>query len=250
MPYFYIPAIIDGRQVLNNIFGAHIDENGLFRNNSLDQVDYYGNLYYPPVIYLDGDDVNYNPDEEDKPYYQQYPERNKYMDIVYQEYLRNQPGVALPEAPPAHMVRALDGKECGPRHGPANRRWTRPQLVELAHQANIPNWYIRELNTIPKLCDALYDFRVPAAYPPARHGHAVPICRNERPPRGSNSQTDLTLESAKNLARRYRLNTSGPKPNLCERLISHNPPLARRPLRGEGRRTKRKHRTKKRYSKH
>ena len=116
--------------------------------------------------------------------------------------------------------------------------------------------------TIPGLCDRLRDFRPVIRAPRAPRGAplparvlappvVIPICRDGRP-RGRNPQMDLTVESAKNLASRYRLDDRGTKPELCHRLIGHVPPLARRPYANEGRRTKRKHRTRKnkRRSKH
>jgi hypothetical protein len=309
-PRFNIPHRIGGLNVLINRYGVHIDENDMFRNDAGEHVDYLGKPANPPTIYVSPNDPNFR-DDQFVEYYVQYPERNKYMDIVMFNNLAHQPFrsifrierevAAIPEVPapmpvpevpalpraeaavpfplppvPAPMRRALDGKECGPRHGPPHTRWTRPELEDLARRAGLSREQIRN-SDIPALCHALHDFRIPAeprrvavaapivaaravaapvvapmvAPAVAAPRAALPICRDGRP-RGRNPQRDLTVESAKNLASQHGLSNRGSKHELCNRLIGHVPPLARRPYAEEGRRTKRKHRTRKnkRRSKH
>ena len=164
----------------------------------------------------------------------------------------------LPEAMPVHPL-ALAGKECGPRYGPADRRWTRPELVDLARQAGITMATINSFN-IPQLCNVLRNFRragaAPARAPEAAVAAvaaavaadipgpaALPICRDGRP-RGRDARRDLTVETAKHLASQHGLDNRGSKRVLCHRLIHHVPPYARRPYADEGRRTKRNRRPK------
>ena len=317
LPHFNIlppfPPVIGVLNVLRNAYRVHVDENDMLRNDENEHVDYYGNPANPPTIYLRQDDPNFN--GRVRRYYDVYPDRNKYMDIFELDNILNQPVrrsfqrelevFAIPEVPvpmadlplpdvpafpraeeavpfplppvPAPMRRALDGKECGPRHGPPHTRWTRPELEDLARRAGLSREQIRN-SDIPALCHALHDFRIPAeprrvavaapamapvvaplvavravaapvvapmvAPPVAAPRAALPICRDGRP-RGRNPQMDLTVDSAKNLASQHGLSNRGSKPELCNRLIGHVPPLARRPYADEGRRTKRKHRTRK-----
>jgi hypothetical protein len=365
------------RNVRTNNYDVHVDENGVFRNDQLDHVDFFGNPADPPTIYMNLHDPHFSERHQNRKYYDQYPERNKYMDIVYQDYVLLQPdrvhiigdeappAVRMPEAPlavrmpevqpvipmreaapairhvldgkecgptrgPAYIrwtraqledlarraaipsadirrstipqlchalrnvrmgdgpapvpvpVRApvpvpvpmrmpelapvggnmLDGKECGPVRGPASQRWTRPQLVDLARRADIPDADIRRL-TIPQLCHTLRNMRMPAgagvapgpapvpapALAPAPFVPAsLPICR-EGKPKSRNRQRDLNLQNAKKLASRHGVDNKGKKSILCNRLINRVPPLARHPFADEGRRTQRRTKYKRKHKK-
>jgi hypothetical protein len=230
------------RHVRTNNYNVHVDEDGIFRNDQLDHVDFWGNPADPPTVYMTLHDPHFSERYPTRKYYDQYPERNKYMDIVYQDYVLLQPvpvhiigeGPLVPMPEELPVVREPEGVVPMREELPAVRE---PEEALAAIPEAPPVVLMPDAPPVGPMPDA----------PPV----ILPICRDGRS-RGRNPQMDLTVESAKNLASQNGLSNRGSKADLCNRLIGHVPPLARRPYADEGRRTKRKRRTRKnkRRSKH